>query len=860
MRKALKLAVMLLVCVPAFAQAPANNDADVAKRADGYLSKMSLEEKIDYIGGTGFAIRAVPSIGLPELQMSDGPFGVRNNERFPSTTYAIGIGLAASWDPALAEKVGAGIAKDARARGVHFMLGPGVNIYRSPLNGRNFEYFGEDPFLTSTIAVGYIKGMQSQGVSATIKHFLGNNSEYLRHDSDSNIDERTLREIYLPSFEAAVKQAHVGAIMDSYNLINGLHATQNGYFNTEIARKEWGFAGVMMSDWLATYDAVGAANGGLDVEMPTGKMMNRKNLLPAVKDGRVTEATIDEKIRRILKTAIRFGWLDRPATDISVSTYNEENHQLTLQAAREGAVLLKNANNLLPLDKQKIKTVLVVGPDAYPGEPVGGGSARVTPFWSVSALQGISNYLGTTATVYYEAGLPDVATAAGETEFVTEAKNGKRGLKLETFQNDSVSGAPESTTTVRHLNDAGTSWGNVALDPESLEALFNSEPKATSKRWSGYFVAPEAALYEIVAQGSGEGAGYRVYLDDKLIFDDWKYAKAMQEGIVMHLTAGAHKVVGEGYLHSPVGGRLRVGIIEQSKIVSDAARKLAVKADVVIVAAGFNNDSESEGGDRTFALPFGQDELIREMAAANKSTLVAVTSGGNVEVSSWIDHVSGLLELWYPGEQAGNALAEILFGAVNPSGHLPATFEKRWEENPTYANYYPEAGTVRVTYKEGIFVGYRGYEHTGVKPQFPFGYGLSYTTFKFSNFSVAPAAASMLAPSGRPALYTVTFDVSNTGSRAGADVAQVYVGENNPKVPRPGKELKGFARVDLAPGETKHVSVSLDARAFAFYDVTAKHWQADSGTYAITVGDSSVDTPLSGSVSLAKSVSIANKD
>ena len=286
MGRALTLVLILVVCIPAFAQAPAATSADATKRADSYVTKMSSEQKIDYIGGTGFAVRAVPELGLPALEMSDGPFGVRSNERFPSTTYAIGIGLAASWDVDLAEKVGAGIGKDARARGIHFMLGPGVNIYRAPLNGRNFEYFGEDPFLTSSIAVGYIKGMQSQGVSEAIKHFLANNSEYLRHNSDSVVDERALREIYLPSFEAAVKQAHVGAIMDSYNLINGEHATQNGYFNTEIVRKEWGFDGVMMSDWVATYDGVAAANGGLDLEMPTGAFMNRGNLLPAIADGR----------------------------------------------------------------------------------------------------------------------------------------------------------------------------------------------------------------------------------------------------------------------------------------------------------------------------------------------------------------------------------------------------------------------------------------------------------------------------------------------------------------------------------------------------------------------------------------------
>jgi beta-glucosidase len=254
---------------------------------------MSPEQKIDYIGGTGFAVRAIPELGVPPLEMSDGPFGVRSNERFPSTTYAMGIGLAASWDIDLAERIGASIGKDARARGIHFMLGPGVNIFRASLNGRNFEYFGEDPFLTSSIAVGYIKGMQSQGVSATVKHFLANNSEYLRHNSDSLVDERTLREVYLPPFEAAMKQAHVGAIMDSYNLINGQHATQNGYFNTEMVRKEWGFDGVMMSDWVATYDGVAAANGGLDLEMPTGAV--HESPQPSARDRGWTRQTGDDR-------------------------------------------------------------------------------------------------------------------------------------------------------------------------------------------------------------------------------------------------------------------------------------------------------------------------------------------------------------------------------------------------------------------------------------------------------------------------------------------------------------------------------------------------------------------------------------
>ena len=448
--------------------------------------------------------------------------------------------------------------------------------------------------------------------------------------------------------------------------------------------------------------------------------------------------------------------------------------------------------------------------------------------------------------------------AAAATEFVTETKNGQRGLKFEFFQNADLSGTPASTRMVRHLNDSGKSWSDLSLDKESLPEFFNSKPKSSSKRWTGYFIAPQAGPYEVVAQGSGEGGGYRLYIDDKLIFDDWKLSKAFQESAVLELSAGPHKILGEEFVHSIVGGRLRVGIIDQHKIVSDAAKQLAAKADVVIIAAGFQNDSEGEGADRPFSLPFGQDELIQELAAANKNTIVAVTSGGNVDVSPWIDRVRGLIEMWYPGEQGGTALAELLFGVVNPSGHLPATFEKRWQDNPSSANYYPEAGTVRVSYKEGIFVGYRGYEHNSVKPQFPFGFGLSYTTFKFGNLSVIPANSSALAPSGRPALFTASFDVTNTGSRAGAEVAQLYVAEAAPKVPRPAQELKGFARVELAAGETKRVSISLDARAFAFYDVAAKHWQADSGAYTIKVGDSFVDTPLSAGVTLPSLISIAN--
>jgi beta-glucosidase len=834
-----------------FSQASATD----RQKAAAITQQMSLQEKIDYIGGTGFAVRAAPRFNLPALQMSDGPIGVRSNQGFPSTVYAAGIGLAATWNPALAEEVGAGIGKDARARGIHFMLGPGVNIYRQPVNGRNFEYFGEDPFLSSAIAVGYINGMQAQGVSATIKHFLGNNSEFLRHDSDSIIDERTLREIYLPAFEAAVKRAHVGAIMDSYNFTNGEHMTQNGYFNIDVLRRQWGFDGIVMSDWVATYDGVAAANGGLDLEMPFAAFMNARNLMPAIKDGRVKEATIDEKVTHILQTAERFGWLDRDQTDLSLSKYSRSNDQVALDAARESIVLLKNEGKLLPLDKNSIKTVLVVGPDAYPAEGVGGGSADALAFAPVSVVEGIGTFLGPAVGVYYDRGLPRLRDLARDTDFKTEAHGGQAGVKVEYFANADLSGTPKTTAVVPHINESGLGWDTLLTNlNDIIDQLMAPGKVELSRRWTGYYTAANAGAYEIALQGFGEGNGNRVFIDDKLVIDDWKYARAEQPHVTLQLSTGPHKVVVEDWRRGRMGGTLRLGISKQSKLVSEAAKALAAKADVVIVAAGFDSESETEGSDRTFDLPFGQEELIREIAAANSKTIVAVTSGGNVDPGNWLDRIPAYLELWYPGQQGGTALAEILFGAVNPSGHLPATFERRREDNPTFASYYPVGDTNRVVYKEGVFVGYRGYEHNGVKPLFPFGYGLSYTTFKYSNLSVAPASAS-----NPDTLSSVSFDLTNTGDRAGAEVAQVYVADGHSSIPRPAKELKGFSKVLLQPGETRHVTVDLSSRAFAYFDPTAKDWRITPGTFGILVGSSVEDLPLKGSVDVPEAVAAKAK-
>jgi len=844
MRKTLCTSVAVLsLLVNSFTPARAQTNAppapaEVERRVESILGKMTLEEKIDMLGGVdGFFVRDVPRLGLPRLKMADGPLGVRNYG--PATAMAGGVSLAATWDTPLAERVGTEIGRDARAKGVHFLLGPGVNIYRSPTNGRNFEYFGEDPFLASRIAVGYIRGVQSQGVSATVKHFMGNNSEFDRHNTDSLIDERTAREIYMPTFEAAVHEAHVGAIMDSYNLVNGAHASQNQHILTDVAKGEWNFDGLIMSDWFATYDGVAAANAGQDLEMPSGFFMNRQTLMPAVREGRVSQATIDEHVRRILRTAIRFGWLDREQLDASIPRFNQQGRQAALQAAREGMVLLKNDGNLLPLNRGRIKSILVVGPDAYPAVPVGGGSAGVQPFAAVSFLEGLGNTLGPSVRVLYQRGIPSLSELAEATNFTNAAANGQPGLRAEFFKTEDLQGQPVATRTERHINYGP---GARASLPEGT----------TSSRWTGYYTPQAAGTHDIFVQSTGEDGGYnRLYVDDKLVLDNWKVSMALTGYATLQLDAGPHKVVLEQHGRSGwLGAKLRLGVVRRGSAVDAEAKQMAARADAVVVAAGFGPETESEGADRTFGLPPGQDELIQEMAAANKNTIVVVTSGGSVDMSGWVERVPALIEAWYPGQEGGTALAEVLFGDVNPSGRLPVTFERRWEDNPVHDSYYPAAGTNRVEYKEGVFVGYRGYEHNNTKPLFPFGYGLSYTTFKYGNLTVRPAAASPANGASTGALYEVSFDVKNTGTREGADVVQVYVGDTHAKVARPAKELKGFAKVSLRPGETRRVSVTLDRRAFSYYDAGAKQWRADPGDFDVLVGRSSEQIELRGKLTL----------
>ena len=674
-------------------------------RVDDLLSRLTLDEKIALLhADSKFTTAAIPRLGIPRRWLDDGPHGVREDigpdtwasagrtDDF-STAMPAGICLAATWNPDLGFKEGEAIGQEARWRGKDIMLGPGVNILRTPLCGRNFEYLGEDPFLSGVMGSGYIRGEQSQDISSCVKHFALNNQEYQRGTINVEVDERALREIYLPAFKAAVQSGGVWSVMGAYNQLRGQHCCHNDYLLNKILKGEWGFNGLVMSDWDGTHDTRQAALNGLDLEM--GTETNYANFYLAqpyrngLDRGEFPPAGLDEKVRRNLRVMIATHVLDPDRKKGSFNTSAHEN--VARQVAEEGIVLLKNENHTLPLVEKKLKTIAVIGENAIRLHAHGGDSSGIKAFYEITPLQGLVNRVGTNVNLVY-------------------------------------------------------------------------------------------------SEGYRKGGGADL---------------------------------------------------------AERAVAAARSADVVIYFGGLNHDRgfDCEGADRKdLQLPYGQDDLINQIVAANPNTVV-VLEGTMVEMGAWLDKVPALLQAWYPGMEGGNALAKVLFGDVNPSGKLPATFPKKLADSPAHqmGNYPGTNGTV--TYAEGLLVGYRWFDTKHIEPLFPFGYGLSYTTFKYSNLSLVPNVGGV----------TAQFEIQNTGSVGGAEVVQLYVHQSRPGLLRPEKELKGFKKVFLKPGEKTKVTMPLDQNAFAFYDDHQQAWIAEKDTFTIRVGTSSRDLPLAADFQLSES-------
>ncbi len=813
------------------------------ERADALLGQMTLEEKIDYIGGErGFYIRAVPRLGIPEIKMSDGPAGCRNWG--PSTVYPAPVALAATFDPVLAERVGHAIGRDCRQRGVHILLAPGVNIARSPLGGRNFEYMGEDPLLAGKIAAGYIRGVQGEGVLATVKHFAANNQEWNRRGTSSEIDERTLREIYLPAFERAVHEGHVAAVMTAYNLLNGTYCSENAWLLRDVLKKEWAFDGVVMSDWHAVTDALGAVNAGLDLEMPDARFMNRDALRPLLDRRAIDPAAIDDKVRRILRVIARAGFLDgTPQKRDDIPADDPSSAAVSLEAARRRIVLLKNTGGVLPVDRTKVKRIAIIGPNATPAVAGGSGSAFVTPFHTVSLLDGIraaAAALGPVDVMYH----PGVQRPSDMSVLGKACFQGP--VHQQVFAGRALSGSPAATSEVDRVNLS------LDRDPPPVAALGKEN---FSVRWSGAVNVAQPGKYRFVTNTDD---GVRVFVDRTKLIDDWHDHPQRLNETELDLEAGAHQVVVE-YYQGTGGATAQFGFgpvaapapFEGTADVTAIARK----ADVVVVSVGFGQSAdtnsvrasfepfwpppwarkgglvEAEDSDRPFTLPRAQIETIRLAVAANPRTIVVVNAGGAVDVAPFASRIPALLWAWYPGQEGGRALADVIFGDADPSGRLPVTLANRYSDYPSAA-YYNLDEAHKTPYTEGVFVGYRGFDAHGVAPAFPFGFGLSYTNFDISDVRVAPVSDGSA---------QVTVHVANRGKRAGEEVVEIYVAPPKESVPRPPKELKAFGRIALAPGEAKDLTVTLEPRAFAYWDPQAKGWTVAPGSYDVLAGASSAD-------------------
>jgi beta-glucosidase len=809
------------------------------KAAAATLAKMSLEEKLAYIGGKGgWNVKPLAQYGVPEINGADGGAGVRYTSQgnAQGVVYPSGPNLAATWNTRRAIDFGRALGYDTASGGYQFITGPGMNLYRTPYGGRAFEYLsGEDPFIGATLGTATINGIQSRRVWAEAKHYAANDQETNRFILNETIPERVLREMTLPSFESASKNGLVAMMMCSFQLVNGKYACESSHLIKQILKKEWGYKGFIQSDYNAVVHGLPAAQAGTDLDM-MGYQMNSTILKPYLDSGELSVATIDDKVRRILR-AIYLYKFDKIAPLTTHNMNSATSNKVALNVAREGIVLLKNDSSLLPLNKSKVKTIAVVGNLAKYAPPTGFGSANVEASHYISELSGLQQ-IAPNAKVEFLDGL-SLDPAASAWTAVNSKGTSVEGLKAEFFNNANWSGDAAATRIDSHVN---MDWSTDTLP-------VNGDTANTSIRWSGKVTSTTSG--EQVFKVRADGA-VRLWVNGQEIINNGDGNPLPTNSIPptipvsgkVTLEAGkAYDVKLEysrraGYI-STMGGLVGV----QLAWASLAAPQDLAKYDAVLVAVGNNNEYEGEGFDHGFDLPEYQGQLIQSISKVNKNTIVTLHGGTGLNMADWIDSVPAALHAFYPGQNGGQALAEILFGKVNPSAKLPISIERNIEDNPLYAdfpNYDNDLQLKQTSYKHDLFMGYRGYEKKGIKPLYPFGYGLSYTTFGYSNISVTPGVVVGNAP------IKVSFDLTNTGKVAGSEVAELYVGQANPKVARALKELKGYKKVYLQPGESRHVTIELNDRSLAYFDVPSKQWVIDADTFNLSLGASSQDIRLQG--------------
>ena len=801
------------------------------------IQDLTLREKISLMSGfNSWYTNKIDRLGIPSIKMSDGPNGVRgdSNSGKSSACFPCAISIGSTWDMDLINQLGIALGEEAKVKDVDVLLGPTINIHRHPLGGRHFESFSEDPFLTGKIATEYVKGVQSQDVAACLKHFIGNDTEYERHLVSSNIDEKTLREIYLLPFEMGIKEGNAQVVMSAYNKLNNIYCSSHKELLIDILKDEWGFDGYVVSDWGAALETEENAKGGLDLEMPGPGNVWGDQLFAAVSEGKVEEELIDDKVRRILNIANFSKRFENPTNKPEQSNNSEEHRKLLKKAAASGMVLLKN-NDLLPL-KSNVKNLAIIGPNAKEAQIIGGGSASLKPHYQAHPLEAFQNKLGDHTNISY-------AKGCHTHKFLPRVNEGfmddKEGFLVEYFEGSNFD---ENLLVQEHLI-GNKFW---VFEGFAKDVIAKFERPDISVRFSCAYTPDISGQHEFEIFGIGKA---RLFIDGEELIDNWtetspgeaffSFSSDSKRALVNLIESTTYQLEIR-YKFEGNFPAIYIGCQAPDKVnLFDEALEVASAADQVILIVGTNSDWETEGNDRSdFNLPVNQNHLIEEVLRVNPNTLVVLNTGSPVKMP-WADKAEAIMQTWFAGQEFGNALVDIITGEINPSGRLPTSFPKNIEDTPAF-NSYP-GKDLQMNYDEKLLVGYRWYDKKNIKTLFPFGHGLSYTNFEYSDLEVDVRATNMA---------SCKFSVRNTGQVAGIETAQCYVSFKTIDDSEPEKTLQGFSKIALNPNDESSIEINLNSRNFSSWNVAKRSWEVRAGSYEILIGSSAENILLQTTINL----------